>query len=112
MAENTTLVNNEVVEDVMEAAVPAATEAVGKAIAEYKITTADKVMAGGIIGLAVVGLGSIGYFGYKGGKKLYNVIKSKVAEAKAAVEADIPEAVEVIEEEAPKKATKKKAVEA
>ena len=85
-----------------------AANGVGKAVAEYKITTADKVMAGGIIGLAVVGLGSIGYFGYKGGKKLYNVIKTKVSEAKAAVEADIPEAVEVIEEEAPKKATKKK----
>lgn len=105
MNENTTLVN-EVAEDVVEAAAPVAAEVAGKAIAEYKITTADKVMAGGIFGLAVVGLGTIGYLGYKGGKKLYNKIKSSVAEAKA-VQEDIPEAVEVTEESKTKKTAKK-----
>lgn len=106
MNENTTLVN-EVAEDVVEAAAPVAAEVAGKAIAEYKITTADKVMAGGIFGLAVVGLGTIGYLSYKGGKKLYNKIKTSVAEAKAAVQEDIPEAVEVTEEPKTKKTAKK-----
>lgn len=108
MAENTTLIN-EVAEDVLEATAPAVADTVGKTVAEYKITTADKVMAGGIIGLAVIGLGSIGYFGYKGGKKLYNKIKAKAAEIKAeAAVQEVPEAVEV-EEEEPKKETKKAA---
>lgn len=108
MAENTTLIN-EVAEDVVEATAPAVADTVGKAVAEYKITTADKVMAGGIIGLAVVGLGSIGYFGYKGGKALYKKIKAKAAEIKAQESVqEVPEAVEVVEEE-PKKETKKAA---
>ena len=109
MADNTTLIN-EVAEDVVEATAPAVADTVGKTVAEYKITTADKVMASGIIGLAVVGLGSIGYFGYKGGKALYKKIKAKAAEIKAQQESvqEVPEAVEVVEEE-PKKETKKAA---
>lgn len=105
MNENTTLVND-VVEEVMEQAAPVAAEAATKAVAEYKITTADKVAAGGIIGLAVVGLGTLGFLGYKGGKKLVGKIKSAVEKAKAEAQDDIPEAVEVVEE--PKKTSKKK----
>lgn len=104
MNENTTTLANEM-EDVVEAAAPVAAEA-GKAIAEYKITTGDKILAGGVFGLAIVGLGAIGYFGYKGGKKIYTKIKKSVAEAKAEVQEEIPETVEVTEEPKVKKAKK------
>lgn len=105
MNENTLV--NDVVEEVVEQAAPVAAEAATKAVAEYKITTADKVAAGGILGLAVVGLGTLGYLGYKGGKKLYGKIKAGIDKAKAEAQNDIPVAVEVVEE--PKKSSKKKA---
>lgn len=105
MNENTLV--NDVVEEVVEKTAPVAAEAVSKTVAEYKITTTDKVAAGGIIGLAVIGLGTLGYLGYKGGKKLYGKIKAGINKAKAEAQESIPEAVEVVEE--PKKSSKKKA---
>ena len=114
MNENTTLIND-VTEEIVEATAPAAAEAVGKAVAEYKITTADKVVAGGIIGLAVIGLGSLGYLAYKGGKALGKKIRLKAEEIKAQKEAvqddDLVEILEdvknEVEEEPVKKETKK-----
>lgn len=114
MNENTTLIND-VTEEIVETAAPAAAEAVGKAVAEYKITTADKVVAGGIIGLAVIGLGSLGYLAYKGGKALGKKIRLKAEEIKAQKENvqddDLVEILEdvknEIEEEPVKKETKK-----
>lgn len=116
MNENTTLIND-VTEEIVETAAPAAAEAVGKAVAEYKITTADKVVAGGIIGLAVIGLGSLGYLAYKGGKALGKKIRLKAEEIKAQKEAvqEDDDLVEILEdvkcemnaEEPVKKETKK-----
>jgi hypothetical protein len=115
MNENTTLIND-VTEEIVETAAPAAAEAVGKAVAEYKITTADKVVAGGIIGLAVIGLGSLGYLAYKGGKALGKKIRLKAEEIKAQKENvhddELAEILEDVEcemdaEEPVKKETKK-----
>ena len=114
MNENTTLIND-VTEEIVEATAPAAAEAVGKAVAEYKITTGDKVVAGGIIGLAVIGLGSLGYLAYKGGKALSKKIRLKAEEIKAQKEVvqddDLVEILEdvknEVEEEPVKKETKK-----
>ena len=115
MNENTTLIND-VTEEIVEATAPAAAEAVGKAVAEYKITTGDKVVAGGIIGLAVIGLGSLGYLAYKGGKALGKKIRLKAEEIKAQKEAvqddDLVEILEDVKcemdaEEPVKKETKK-----
>lgn len=115
MNENTTLINEatEVVanSEVTEAAVDAVANAAGKAVANVNITKADKIMACGIFGLAIVGAGALGYGAYKGGKKLYKVIKTKVAAAKAAkvedeevIEVLDDDVVEVVEE--PKKKAK------
>ena len=115
MNENTTLIND-VTEEIVEATAPAAAEAVGKAVAEYKITTGDKVVAGGIIGLAVIGLGSLGYLAYKGGKALSKKIRLKAEEIKAQKEVvQDDDLVEILEdakcemnaEEPVKKETKK-----
>lgn len=92
---------NSVAEETMEAiaesgAVDTVAKEAAKATCNMNITTADKVIGGSIIGLAVVGVTFLGYHGYKLAKKGVAKIKSKVAEAKAAQE-EIPVATEVEE---------------